>query len=378
MKILERTIKQYYIPIIIALVSKIFIIFILSDVFTSMTVGGRSNLSIWELWNVWDAPHYISIASSGYQTLGDESNFIVFLPLFPLLIFISKTIFLTSFLVGGYIVSFFASILLAVMLYKLTLLDFSKETAILTVLLIFIFPTSFFLHIPYTESLFIFLVVSSFYFLRQKQYLISFLFVSLAGFTRLAGLALIPVILLEILFFDKENFIKKNIYRKFAFLLCGLVFSLSGFIVYLLLNHFLYGNFLQFTMAEKQNWYTTFSPFGQGLISAFQSFFWRTGLEKIMLSFGQIVAFIMGLMISVYVVVRIRFSYGLYMLIILWFSYSMSFWLSMPRYILSLFPMFIALALFSKNSLFRFAWISTSIILLIFFALTFIQYGPVF
>lgn len=378
MRILERTIKQYYIPIIIALVSKISVIFVLSYVFTSITVGGRSNLSIWELWSVWDAPHYISIASAGYQTQGDESDFIVFLPFFPLLIFISKTIFQTSFLMAGYIVSFFASIVAAIMLYKLTLLDFSQKTALFAVLLMFIFPTSFFLHIPYTESLFVFLGISSFYFLRKKQYWVSFLFVSLAGFTRLAALALIPAILSEILFFDKESFNKKNNFKKFVFLFFGVLLSLSGLITYLFLNYLLYGNFMQFTIAEKQNWYTTFSPFGQGLISAFQSLFWRVGLEKFMLSFGQIVAFILGLIMSIYVLVRIRFSYGLYMLIVLWFSYSMSFWLSMPRYILSLFPMFIALALFSKKSLLRFAWILTSIILLIFFALTFIQYGPVF
>ncbi len=369
--------KQYYIPIFIPLATKIIILFFI-PLLASHILPNFKSLNIRETWNVWDVPHYIYIASSGYVNTGIEANFIVFLPLLPLLIFISQLMFQTSFVLAGYIVTFIASILLACVFYKLILLDYSKRIAGLSVLLLFIFPTAFFLHIPYTESLFILFAILAFYFARKRNLWLSFLFVSLAGFTRLTGLALIPAIFTEIIFIDRENFIKKNKFKKFILLFFGSLLCLTGFLVYLFINYLIFGNPFYFTQAQKQNWYTNFAPFGQGLISAYEGLFWRVGLEKIMLGYGQLIAFIFGLVMSIYVLLKIRFSYGIYMLMVLWFSFALSFWLSMPRYILSLFPMFIVLAIFSKNLLFKYTWIIFSTTLLVILASIFIQYGPVF
>ncbi len=372
MKILKQTIKQYHILILIVLICKILILFFITKLSASIIQNSRAiNLNIWELWNVWDAPHYISIASSGYQKFGDEANFIIYLPFFPLLIHIFKFIFQTSFLISGYLVSFFSSVLLAIMLYKLVLLDYSKKTAMLTILVLFLFPTSFFLHIPYTEAVFILVSVTAFYFARRKHYFLSFILVSLAASTKIAGLALIPAIFVEIFVSDRQNFNKKNF-------ILGLLISLSGFIFYLFLNYFLWGDFFYFTIIQKQHWFETFAPLGQGMIKVFESLSWKTGLEKIMLGYGQIAAFFIALILSLYVLIKVRISYGIFSIIVLWISYSMSFWVCMPRYILSIFPMFIGIALLSKNTVFKYVWILLSTILLLILSLIFLQYGPVF
>lgn len=362
---------RYKMPILIALVSEIIILFFFGRLSAYLFPQSRAAiLNIWELWNVWDAPHYISVASSGYQKIGDELNFIIYLPFFPLLIAVFKFIFQTSFLISGYLVSFVSSVLLAIMLYKLVLLDYSKKTAVLAVLMLFIFPTSFFLHIPYTEAVFMLVSVAAFYFARKRRYFLSFLFVSLAASTKIAGLALIPAIFAEIFFSDRQNFNQRNI-------IIGLLISLSGFLSYLFLNYFLWGDFFYFTIIQKQHWFETFAPFGQGLMSAFKSLSWRTGLEKIMLGYGQIAAFFLALVLSLYVLIKVRTSYGIFAIIVLWISYSMSFWVCMTRYILSIFPMFIGLALLSKNMLFKYSWILLSTILLVILSLIFLQYGPV-
>jgi len=371
MKILRQVIKQYHIPILIVLTCKILILFLIAKLSASIVPNSRAlHLNVWELWNVWDAPHYISVASSGYQKIGDEANFIILLPFFPLLIYIFKFIFQTSFLISGYLVSFVSSVLLAIMLYKLVLLDYSKKTAILAVLVLFLFPTSFFLHIPYTEAVFMLVSVVAFYFARKRRYFLGFLFVSLAASTKIAGLALIPAIFAEIFFSDRQNFNKRNI-------TIGLLISLSGFLFYLFLNYFLWGDFFYFTIIQKQHWFETFAPFGQGLITVFKSLSWRTGLEMIMLGYGQIVAFFLALILSLYVLIKVRISYGIFSIIVLWVSYSMSFWICMPRYILSIFPMFIGIALLSENILFKYSWIYLSTILLLILSLIFLQYGPV-
>lgn len=377
MESINQFIKQYHAPVLIALVSKLLILSMVGTLIYIFFNPRGVNLDILQLWNVWDAPHYISVASAGYQKLGDEANFIIYLPLFSLTISLLKSIFHTSYLISGYISSFISSVLLAIMLYKLTLIDYSKKYAIMTVLMLFIFPTSFFLHIPYTEALFILLTVSSFYFVRKQHYGLSFICIGLATATKIVGLALIPAIFAEILIFDKQNFNNKDTYNKLGILIFGLLVSLCGFLIYLLINYYLWGNFFYFTIIQKQHWYESFSPFGQGLIAAYKSLFWRSGLDKIMLGYGQILAFIFGLVMSVYVLLRVRISYGLFMLINLGFFYSMSFWICMMRYILTLFPMYIVLARFSDNKVFRYSWISISIILLIIFSLIFTQYGPV-
>lgn len=372
MKILNQAIKQYHIPILIALTCKIFILFLVAKLSASIMPNSRAvNLNTWDLWNVWDAPHYISVASSGYQKFGDEANFIIYLPFFPLLIYIFKFISQTSFLISGYLVSFISSVLLAVMLYKLVLLDYSKKTAMLAVLVLFLFPTSFFLHIPYTEAVFMLVSVAAFYLARRRRYFLSFFFVSLAAFTKIAGLALIPAIFAEVFISDRQNFNQRNI-------IIGSLIALSGFLLYLFLNYFLWGDFFYFTIIQKQHWFETFAPFGQGLIAAFKSLSWRVGLEKIMLGYGQIMAFFLALVLSLYVLINVRISYGIFSIIVLWVSYSMSFWVCMPRYILSIFPMFIAIALLSKNTLFKYSWILSSSILLVMLSLIFLQYGPVF
>lgn len=362
---------SYKIPVLIALVTEVIILFFLGRFSTYLFPQSRpAFLNIWEQWNVWDAPHYISVASSGYQKFGDEANFIIYLPLFPLLIYLFKYIFQTSFLISGYLVSFVASVLLAVMFYKLVLLDYSKKTAMLAVLMLFIFPTSFFLRIPYTEAIFMLISVTAFYLVRKKRYVLSFILVSLAAFTKIAGLALIPAIFAEVFISDRHNFNWKTV-------IIGLLISLSGFLLYLLLNYFLWGDFFYFTVVQKQHWFETFAPFGQGLIAIFKSLSWRIGLEKILLGYGQIIAFFLALVLSLYVLIKIRVSYGVFSVIVLWMAYSMSFWVCMFRYILIIFPMFIALALFSKNVMLRYSWILLSTTLLLIFSLIFLQYGPV-
>lgn len=370
--------KQYLWPLSFALISKVIILAGITFVFSHFFSSPRISLNIWQLWNVWDGPHYLSLAQSGYQKTGEQANLIVFLPLLPFLIAVFKSILQIDFLPSAYVVSGFTSILLAVMFYKLVLIDYQSKIANWAVLLLFLFPTAFFLHIPYTESLFILLAVSAFYFVRKRYYWLGFFLVGLANLTRITGLALIPAIMIEVLYLDRKNFIDQSNYQKLGLALSGLMLCSSGFIIYLLFNYLMYGTPFQFTIAETQNWYTSFSPFGSGLKAAYESLFWRTGLEKVMLGYGQIIAFLYGLLISLYVTFRIRVSYGVYMLLALWSVYSMSFWISMPRYTLSLFPGFIALALFSQNKIFRYIWLTVSTSLLIFLSLIFLQYGPVF
>ena len=144
----------------------------------------------------WDSFWYLDIAQNGYIFKGPEklSN-IVFFPLYPLLIRA------TSFFVGGNFI--FAGWILSVIFLFLALLYFSKlvrefhseVNPQMPLALLLIFPTAFFLNSIYTESLFLFLSIASFYYAFKKNFVLAGIFGFFASLTRITGILLfIPLI----------------------------------------------------------------------------------------------------------------------------------------------------------------------------------------
>jgi hypothetical protein len=82
-------------------------------------------------------------------------------------------------------------------LYKLVLLNDQDGIAKKAVLVTMAFPTAFYFGTAYSESLFLLLVVASFYYARKKSWLIALILAGLSSVTRLIGLAVIAAIGLE-------------------------------------------------------------------------------------------------------------------------------------------------------------------------------------
>lgn len=372
MKIKELFISNF--PVIVAtLVVNIWVlvaVFLISSYFVA---GSRTpTLNPFSSWNIWDSPHYLSIAEKGYQVFGEERFYIAFLPLLPTLIDLIHTVTGLEFLYSGYLLSSLMTIAASIMLYKLVRLDSDKHNAFYSVLFLLIFPTSFFLFIPYTESTFLLLSISSFLFLRKGYFWLALIMISLATATRITGLALIPAALAEI------YLLRKTYPITLIKVTASLIIPSIGFIVYLILNQAIYGNYLQFALVQKQNWHTFFSfPFG-GLLTSFDSLKWRTGIELYTVGYAQLVAFFAGV-IALPFIYKVRLSYGVYATLALLIPYFQSFWLSMPRYLLVIFPLFIVLSqLLKRFTLIRYLWIIISFSLMTTAALIAINYGPVF
>lgn len=327
-----------------------------------------------EAWNIWDAPHYIDIAAKGYQTTGDMANFIVFFPVFPLAIALFHLVSFIPILLSSYIVTLLASVGAGLFLYKLVLLDENHPVALLSVLLLFLFPTAFFLHIPYTESLMVFFVTASFYFVRQKKYLIGFVFAMLASTTRLTGLAIIPALIFELYFYHRDIFKHK---LPLPWLLVFIVPPL-GFAAYLFLNLYLFGDITHFLQVQKSNWGTEISFSLKGLTEAINNIAWRRPDEALYIGYAQVGAFIVGTAGLIYTSMKLRVSYAVYYFFSFLVIILPSFWLSLPRYELVLFPMFIMLARLGQNKLFLTLWIAASLVFYLMFALIAVQHGPVF
>jgi len=295
------------------------------------------------LWNRWDAPHYVEIARNGYTSVGEGRYFIVFMPLFPFLIRL-LTFITGNFEVSALLISNSASLLAGFFLYKLTKIDYSHSTALKSVFYFSIFPTSYFLIAGYTESLFLFLTIGCFYYARKGNWLSAGVMGMFASATRITGLVLIPSLIYE--YRLKESKTKSKSVKDIFFIS---VISF-GFIFYLIVNYIVFGNVFMFVEMQREHWFKYLAPPWEGLLGALWSISGREAVQKVLVGAAEVVFGLFGLGCIIYALItKFRFSYTIYMLLTWLTVASTSFWLSMPRYTLSLFPIFIMLAIFGDK-----------------------------
>lgn len=301
--------------------------------------------NLFTFWVHWDGPHYIDIAKNWYQTNGEPTLFIVFYPLYPLLIkFLA--LFLKDFSVSSILVPIFFSFISSILLFELVLLDFDKRIAFLSVWFLNIFPTAYFLQASYTESLFLALILLSFYLYRKRAYTAAGIFGMLSSFTRVNGILLLPTLLME----TRLSF--KN--------LISFILIPFGLIAYLSINYLTFGNLFYFAKPLTETWFKKISWPWIGVQNLVNSIPNLTD-PNFYIYFSELVAIIFIMLMTFIVYFKVRKSYALYMFLNLLLFTSTSYILSTPRYALSLFPIFIALALI-KN---RFIIISISVTFLV-------------
>lgn len=207
---------------------------------------------IWGFAN-FDGVHYIGIASHGY--LAQYSQ--VFFPLYPLLTGVLSSPFLAIpyinskevYLLSGLILSNSLFLLALFYLYKLFRFDYSEKISFQSLILLLAFPTAFYFGSFYSESLFLLLVVLSLLFARKKQYLLAGIFAAIASATRVTGILLWPVLLIELYqdLRDKELRVKTAAFFK---ALTGLILTPLGLVLYMFFLKFQYNNPLYFLTAQ--------------------------------------------------------------------------------------------------------------------------------
>src|SRR5215216_4126314 len=149
------------------------------------------------IWNRWDAPHYLDIARMGYVSEGVESRWIVFFPLYPWLVRAAAFV-LRDELVAAFFVSGVASVAAGLLLYRLARADGEpEEVARASVFYLLVFPTAYFLHIGYNESLFLALAVGAFLSARGRNWWAAGLLGFFAALTRINGVVLLPALAFE-------------------------------------------------------------------------------------------------------------------------------------------------------------------------------------
>jgi len=148
------------------------------------------------VWSRWDGQWYLQIATAGYHP-GDGST--AFLPLYPWAVGALGVLLGGRYLWAGVLLSaaIFAGVL--ILLYRLVREQYAPDLAPRTVLYLAIFPTAFFFWAIYSEGLFLLLALGMFYAAGRRRWLLAGACVAAALWTRAFGVLLIPCLLVEML-----------------------------------------------------------------------------------------------------------------------------------------------------------------------------------
>lgn len=291
-----------------------------------------------EMWTRWDAPHYLDIAHFGYQRHGAGASWIAFLPVYPALVRIVSS-FLPNYTGSALVVSLFASAGAATMLAGLTGFDLSASEAWRAGIFLYAFPTAYFLALPYSESVFLFFVLAALYAARTKRWVWAGVFGAFATASRMVGLAILPALAVEALWMYEKP--RERFRRLAAIGVAGL-----GFLCYLVINLRIFGNAFHFLHAERVRWHQHFVPPWSPIVLAFRqlvhptmrgTWYWFVYPANLIAVFVAGALLLTGRR-------RLRPADQVFGWTVLVLSMCESRLISLPRYLLTIYPLFIVLA----------------------------------
>jgi hypothetical protein len=216
------------------------------------------------------------------------------------------------------------------------------------------------MHIGYTESLFLMLTLSCVLAARKQRWLLAGLFGALTCLTRANGLALVPVLMAE----AAHQFWTT---RRWQWQWLWIGVAGLGFGGYLLLNKHVTGNAFAFTGLMQKFFFKTLSPPWVGIDSALGALT-RTPGEAEMIGVQEVFYIALGLVCTVVSWIKLRPSYSVWMTSNWLLFVSVSFVLSVPRYTLTMFPIYILFAMLAARRVWLAVITFWSILYLSFFA----------
>jgi Mannosyltransferase (PIG-V) len=315
-----------------------------------------------ELWNHWDAPHYLQLAQMGYTAKSVWKAW--FYPLFPWSVRVVAWC-TGNYLISALLVSAVALPVAAILFRRLVRIDFPSEVALRSVWFFLIFPTAFFLHVGYTESLFLAFAIGSVFAARKECWWAAGGLGALSWMTRANGAVLIPALAVEAAhqFWTSKRW-------NWQWLWIGII--PVGFGVYLLLNWRVTGDPFTALRMRKTVSVTSWAPPWIGIREAVRNLHRSPG-EAEMVGAQELYFSLLGLACVIASWIKLRPLYAVWATGNWLLFNALTFIESAPRYTLVIFPLFILFGLVSANRFWNAVISIWSLLFLALFTATFVR-----
>lgn len=285
-------------------------------------------------WYQWNGGNYLKIARVGYAVNGRFPT-IAFFPLYPMLCRALGSL-ISNQIVAGLLVSHIAFAVALYFLYDLITKDFDFQTAYTTILLILVFPTSFFFIASFTESLAFALLVIVVWAARREHWWVAGCAGALLALTRLPGVFSALIILVA--------YLRARGWRAVRYDALAALLPPVGLALFMLWQWQHFGEPLAFLWAQ-QAW-------GQRISMPSTTFAtWLPTLtqDTAPIAVFQAVVYVVFIALTVLALWRLPLVYGLSTLLMLLPSYTSNLIHSLPRYVLLGSLTFVAVALLVRG-----------------------------
>jgi hypothetical protein len=322
------------------------------------------------LFNAWDGNTYVSLARFGYQTVGDQANYIVFYPLYPFLVGVIAKLGVHAHFAG--VLTTIIGSLIGHTAFFLWLRErgLTPWQARRVFFLFLINPVTVYFTLVCTEGVFLGLTSLFFLFLYRRSYAIAALCGLFASATRLVGITLIvPFVLFFI-----ENHLARVQWKK-AF--WGLLIPV-GFVSFLGINYWLYQNPFHYQAILQQNWnksvtnpVTQYIQTFRGIVSFFPT-------KNITYGTDIISTLIAPIFILLYIAIRrkkVWLAGTGFALANLFIITAQSYWLSNTRYISLILPLYVFIEELTRRFLLLYSIVCIVFIILSLYAITLFAQG---
>lgn len=321
------------------------------------------------VWLRFDAGYYLNIAREGYS--GDAKQ-INFLPAYPLMIrwLAGGSHSMEANAWAGLAISNLALILGGLLLWRITREESGPGAAWAALVSLAVFPTAFFFSAIYSESLFLLLSLLVYWLARRGRYELAALAVSAASVTRVTGILLALILLVEIL-------AQKPARLWLRLLLSGALAS-SGMLAFLAYNWAARGSPIAFITAQSVTMGRSITPPWVTLIDSVAAIAgvgeYRDNWFSRLATLQDLAAMLLFAALAVLAFWKLRKSlawYGAAAMLALFCSHGPSLLgvYSGARYVLMVFPGFIVMGMLLDRYR-RFKWLAWSASALLMVGLT--------
>ncbi len=290
------------------------------------------------LFDRWDGPLFGRVAEFGYTDPRTDPHATAFFPLFPLLL---RALHATglSYAAAGMLITTAGSVIAGAFLYRLAEEEIGEGSGRRAVLYMMLFPTAVFLVAPYSEALFLAGAVAAFYYARRNRWLMVAVPGAVAVASRAAGLFLLLGLAFE--FVRQSDWSRKKVLAAGA----GLGTAALPVIAYCAYLWNVKGDPFYFFVDQREGWHRELAGPLSSLTKTWGLAFGDGGPTNWIFSWRiELVAAALGIAFTVWALKRREWGYAAYMGATMAAIMTSTWYFSVPRLLLSLFPIYLLLA----------------------------------